>query len=71
MYEKSSVQQSCGRLNEECVLCTDLLSQLGYLQVQVLCRVCIVIFFVLQYFSYVAFVNSYFVCFTYFFVLSL
>jgi len=60
-----------GTLNEKCVLKTDVLSQLGNLQVQVLCRVCIVIFFVLQYFSYVAFVVSYFVCFTYFLVLSL
>jgi len=58
-------------LNDECVLLTDLLSQLGYLQVQVLCRVCIVIFFVFQYFTYFVFVVSYSVCFTYFLVLPL
>jgi len=67
----NSAAANIGTLNEECVLLTDLLSKLGYLQVQVLCRACIVIFFVFQYFSYIAFVISYFVCFLYFLVLPL
>lgn len=50
-FQYNSLAADIDTLNEEGVLSTDLLSQLGYLQVQVLCRVCIVIFFVLQYFS--------------------
>jgi hypothetical protein len=67
----NSAAADIGAFNEECVLLTDLLSQLGYLPVQVLCPVCIVNFFVFQCFSYVVFVVSYFVCFTHFPVLSL
>jgi hypothetical protein len=51
IVQYNSAVADIGALNDECVLLTDLFSQLSYLQLQVLCSFCIVIFFVFQYFT--------------------